>query len=845
MIKASLRGLLHRKLRLTLAIVAIVLSVGFLSAITVLNDTLNKRFSGLFQTLNENVAVQVQAKEVSTGETPRLTAAQLQQLSNVDGVNGTSGDVSDEAVVPFKKDGNEVTAQGFVGVGASGDDPLGLISLREGTWPKTASEVALSANTAKLAGVKRGETIKVFVSQVGEPKPYTVSGIVEFSGGRDSLAGESLVIFELGHAQEMFYGQKDVFAGASFSADSGVSQDELKKRITAALPSGFEAKTGDEVTEEQSNQLAGQFDFIKIILNTFAYVAAFVGIFLIYNTFNIVVAQRSRELALLRAMGASWGQVTGAVILEALIVGVVGSTLGLAAGIGAGMWGESALTGALGAEIKSAGVVVSPAAIITAYVIGILVTLIAAFVPAIKASLVPPLAAMREIARPDKSLKGLSITGAALAVPGIGIALLGLYASFTGSIFVMGFGLVLALIGLMLLSPLLARPVVRVVGMAVAWGQAGKLGVRNSLRNPRRTAVTAIALMIGVTLIGAAATVVSSFKHSLQADIGKYDVAIMIVGPNYAPPNGKTGFEASALDKVEALPGVTGAEPWWLTIESSIAGQPIPVVATDVAAAQKMWKLETVGGALRTLSAGEFVSDHNTAKSLNWKVGDSVKVRVGTTERDYKLVGIYKATPSVSGPVFGLPAVDDFEGKLAYQGFVTVEPGTDVAATVAATEKIMADYPGVTVGDMSTFLKQFNQIFDFLLLAVTILLGMALLIAVLGILNTLLLSIVERTREMGLVRAIGLSRGGVVRMIGVESILISVFGALLGLAAGVGIGVLLCQALIEGDFLTEIVLPWGNLAAYVGAAMFFGIVAAIIPAWRAAKLDVLEAIAYE
>jgi putative ABC transport system permease protein len=258
-----------------------------------------------------------------------------------------------------------------------------------------------------------------------------------------------------------------------------------------------------------------------------------------------------------------------------------------------------------------------------------------------------------------------------------------------------------------------------------------------------------------------------------------------------------------------------------------------------------MWKMEVIEGRLGTLSANEFVVDDNIADARGWKVGDKVKVRIEAAERDYTLVGVYKATPSIQGPLLAETAVDDFAGGLAYQGFVSVSQGTDVAATVTAVDKIMADYPGVTVGDMSAFLQQFNQIFDFLLLAITVLLGVALLIALLGILNTLLLSIVERTRELGLVRAIGLSRGGVVGMVGVESILIAVFGCLLGLAVGVGAGVALSQALIEADFMTTIVLPWTNLIIYVATAIFFGVLAALIPAWRAARLNVLEAIAYE
>ncbi len=849
MIKASLRGLLQRKLRLALAVIAIVLSVGFLAGSMVLNDTLIARFSGLFATINENVAVQVQPKqEIQQGERVLLTAADLKRLSEVDGVDGVSGDVSGQGVVPFESDtGDEVTSQATVAVGAPRDgDELGLLELREGAWPTAADEVAISAATAKAAKVQRGGQLKIFVPQVGEPKDYRVAGIVGYSGGRDSLAGETLILFELGHAQEMFYGKRDVFATASFSAKEGVSDAELKKRIEALLPEGFVAKTGAEVTEEQSNVLGDQFAIFQIILTAFAIIAAFVGVFLIYNTVNIIVAQRSRELALLRAMGASWGQVIWAVMLEALIVGGVGSTLGLLAGAGLGLAGERALTSGVELGIASSGIVLTGWTVMWAYLMGILVTMIAAFVPAIKASSVPPIAAMRDTVRPDKSLVGLTITGLCFLVPGIGLVLLPLLADVPQGTLILAAGLGLVFLGVMLLSPLLAKPVVRLLGLIVGHGQSGKLGVRNSLRNPRRTAVTAISLMIGLTLISAAATVTESFKTSLEEDIGRYDVAIMILGPNTAPPDGRTGYNPAAMEKVKQLPGVTEVASWHVTLNAALGGQPYPgIAATDVAVAQRMWKMEAIEGRLGRLSANEFVIDDNMAKARGWKAGDSVKVRIEQTERDYTLVGIYKATPSIQGPLLAESAVDDFAGGLAYQGFVSVSQGTDVAATVTAVDKIMADYPGVTVGDMSEFLKQFNQIFDFLLLAITVLLGVALLIALLGILNTLLLSIVERTRELGLVRAIGLSRGGVVSMVGVESVLIAVFGCLLGLAVGVGAGVALSQALIQADFMTTIVLPWGNLIGYVVMAIVFGVLAALVPAWRAARLNVLEAIAYE
>jgi putative ABC transport system permease protein len=850
MIKASLRGLLHRKLRLTLAVVAIVLSVGFLAGSIVLGDTLTARFTGLFSTLNENVAVQVTASDPNAEKPARLTDADLRRLKQeVPGIDQVSGDVTEEGITPFRTDtGKSVTAQGAtaIGIGAEGD-PLGLVVMRDdGRWPTGSGEIAISANTAKLAKAGVGDSLKLFMPMFGESRTYDVVGVFGFAGGRDTLYGETLVAFQLDYAQKIFYGESGVYAGASFSAKDGVTQEQLKKDIVAKLPGGFKATTGEEATKEASSQVSQGFGAFTIILTAFAGIAAFVGVFLIYNTFNIIVAQRSRELALLRAMGAGWAQVIGAVMLEALVVGGVGATLGLLAGIGVGVGAEAVLSDSLGFALPSGGIVVSVWAVVWSYVVGVIVTLIAAFIPAVKASMVPPVAAMREVVRPDKSLAGLTIAGLALAVPGAGLLFWALAGAGSLTTPFLAVGVLLLFIGVALLSPLLAKPVLRGFGWLLGRGQAGKLGVRNALRNPRRTAVTASALMIGVTLISLAATVAQSFKVSLEELVGgDSGVEVVIQAGLNAPPNGESGFNPAAMEEVKRLPGVVDTAAWHITIDATINGQAAFLAATEVRVAQRMWKMETTSGELRQLNALEFVADNKIAEANQWKPGDKVPIAIGGARKEYTLVGIYKATPAVQGAILSMSAVDDFAGNLAYQGFVSVDDKTDVAATVAAIEKIMDDYPGVTVGDMSSWVAQTTQAFDVLVNAITVLLGVALVIALLGIMNTLLLSIVERTRELGLVRAVGLSRGGVVRMIGVESILIAVFGCLLGVALGIGLGAAAVKALIDQEVMSTFALPWANLAGYVVAALVFGVVAALWPARRAARLNVLDAIAYE
>jgi putative ABC transport system permease protein len=404
-----------------------------------------------------------------------------------------------------------------------------------------------------------------------------------------------------------------------------------------------------------------------------------------------------------------------------------------------------------------------------------------------------------------------------------------------------------------LLSPLLTRPVAGLIGRLVGWGMSGKLGVRNALRNPRRTAVTAAALMIGVTLVSAAGVVGASFKKTIDETVSASVGAELIVTTNQTqgPPTGETGFAAAAMEKVEAVPGVARTVTMFVTIDAKIdkqLNQSIGLIAVDdVATTRDMFAMKAVGGELRQLADNEIITDENTAEARGWKVGDSVPIELNKGgERTYRLVGLIEATPIwLNTMILPRSAVANFAGPLANQAYVDVADGADAAAVTAQVERIMSDYPLVTVGDRSSLVEQFNSFIDIALQIVSVLLGLAIAIALLGILNTLLLSIYERTRELGMLRAVGLSRTGVMRMIGTESVVMAVFGCLLGIALGVGLGVALSAALIDVDFLTTIAVPWASLVTFVLVAVVAGVLAALWPAWRAARLNVLAAIAYE
>jgi putative ABC transport system permease protein len=847
MIKASLRGLFQRKLRLALATFAIVLSVMFLAGAMVLTSTLNARFSALFSTISQDIAVSVQAKPVRGDEPPLLTDSDIQRLANVDGVRLAQGDASSEGLIPFRKsDGKSVGAGApalGVGVPADGGGDLGILEITEGRLPSQAGEIAITSHTATVTETKLGETVRVFVPLLTEARAFTIVGIAQYEGGRASMGGETLVLLELSEAQELFYGRTGVYSGASVAGDDGISDDDLKQRVASALPSTFEAKTGQEFADEQANATSGIFSTLSnFILMPFVVIAAIVGVFLIYNTFNIVVAQRARELALLRALGAGWGQVTGAVLLEALIVGFVGATLGLAAGIGLGAVAEWALANVLGIDLPSGGLVVSVWAVLWSYVVGMLVTVIAAFIPAIKAAGVPPIAAMREVVRPDKSLKGPSITGFVLLAAGGAIAVPGLLMENSYAMLILAFGMVLLFLGVALLSPLLSKPVVRVLGPLLGFGQPARLGIRNALRNPRRTAVTAAALMIGITVITVVGVIGASFKTTLTDVVAK-EMGTDVIAQAGGEP-GKSGFDDKALAKVQALPEVEQAMAWWVEIANATSA-PVFLSAANIGQAQQVFAMQRVEGELRELGPGEALVDDITARDSGWTVGKKITLGLTKADREFTIIGTYKRSPVIQGLVVGESAVADFNGPLAFNAFIDLRDGADVAASVKAVETIMLDYPGVTVGDQSAYIAQQNQIFDIMLAIVTVLLGVALFIALLGILNTLLLSIVERTRELGLVRAIGLGRSGVMGMITVESILIAVFGCLLGIGLGIGLAALFVQSLINQAIVTTLSIPWTSLLIYLAAAIAAGVIAALWPAWRASRLNVLDAISYE
>lgn len=847
MFKAMLRGLLAHKLRLLLSALAIVLGTMFMSGAFIAGDTISQGFTSLFSTINSELDVQVTGKsDVSNQQSNVVTATVPQSVADtirgVDGVAEAIPQVASDGARVIDKNDKVVTSAGppRLGVGWTGED--GLLQMREGAGPTSPDEVALSANLAEKAGVGLHDQIQVITLQPA--KTFTVAGIFGYEGGRDSLAGEMTVAFTMPVAQELMIGKPGEYTSVDVTAAEGVSQADLKQRIQAAIGPDYDVRTNKEATEAADDGVQSFVSVLKTGLTVFALIALIVAIFLIFNTFSILVAQRTRELALYRSFGASKQQVIRSVLAESALLGLVSAIVGLLVGCGVGWLGKTGLEALSNADLPVSGIVVKPYVVIVTLLVGILVTVVSALVPALRASRVPPIAAMRDAAVPDKPLGKITTAGLVVLLAGIVFLVLRLTKVWKDPLWlVLGGGALLVFIGVVMLAPALSRPVTRALGALFGPGVPARLGTRNTGRNPRRTALTAAALMIGVTLATAGGVFASSAKAGLT-DVFTTDMKAQLIVQADFNAGPTAGFDPAMQQQIRALPGVAAAVALKADA-ASVGGQTAQVIAGDPLVSAEIFTLTAASGQIRPLSAGEVILDDGTAKRLNATAGSTVEIataRGGPTQQ--KVVAVLEPSSTWPGPLLSeADAATGFTSPNAQAAYVQVTSEDQVEPVRSQLEEMFKDNKEVTVVDQSQLLGTVTSLLDIVLVVLNIMLGLAILVALLGVVNTLLLSIYERTREIGLIRAIGLNRGSTARMITVESILISVFGALLGMAVGVGLGVAAVK-IFGGDYL-KLTIPWGYLIAILVLAIIAGVLAAILPAIRASRLNVLEAIAYE
>ena len=848
MLHATIKSLLARKLRLFLTALAIVLGVGMTAGSFILTDTALKSFDDLFGDVYKGTDVVVQAQTAfdpgaggNTGggsERKPIPASVLSQVRAVDGVAAADGTIGSTAWIVDPSTNKAIQNGGAPPIGGSWDaDTTTLVIEPGGAAPSGPDQVVIDAGTATDHGISVGQQVKV-VTPTG-PGEYTVSGIARF-GESESLLGATLALFDLQTAQKIFdrEGQYDAIY---VKADSGVSPDELATSITTTLPSGYEAITGASAATQQQEQVNTGLGFLRTFFLIFGFVALFVGAFIIFNTFNIVVTQRSRELALFRALGASRRQVLTSILVESAVVGLVASIVGVGLGMLLALL-LKALLSSLGLKLPPTALVVAPRTIIVSIVLGTGITMLAALSPARRASRLAPVEALRESVAAGSSIRRRVIIGSLVTLVGLAAIGSALFGGASNAGVLVGLGAALTFLGVAMLSPLFARPLASAIGRPFRGSAAGKLGSENANRSPRRTASTAAALMIGLGLVTFVWVFAASLKSSAAAtldDVLRADLTLSNAQFNPMSPQ-----LARDLAKNPDLSTVTPLRQ----SEAHAGSSDTFVTGIDPRLAPDVMNVDMVAGSIGDLSQPNSVIVSRTeANGKGLTVGSTIDMTwLATGKVPLTVVGIFDNNGLLNDYAVSL---DTFDANVAQildlTVFANVRDGVSVTDAKTKIDAMLAqDYPGVQANDQDAIKQQYLSSVDQLLAIVSVLLLLSVIISFVGILNTLGLSIYERVRELGLLRAVGMSRKQVKRMVRVEAVIVAVLGALLGLVIGIAFAWAMQHAL-EDVGVTQLSIPGAQLLALLVIAILLGVLAAIFPARRAAKLNVLDAIAYE
>ena len=842
------RNLVARKLRLLLSAFAIVLGVAFVAGTMIFTSAMGGAFDDIIEGSTADVEVAFKgANDFDSGQDNRtFPASVVSKLEALPEVRSANAQNTLQTVFVIGKDGKVIGGNGPPGLAINPTDADSLtgkpvLSLVRGDYPSGPNQIALDVDAAEKGDFEIGD--KVELATPGQPPVMEVelTGLVEFGSG--GLNGATLTIFDTQFMQERFYGGRDVFSTVSLNAAEGVSQDELAKAAKKVLPDGVVARTGDAYVEANKESLDEVLGFLQTFLLVFALVSLVVGIFIILNTFSILVAQRSRELALLRAMGASRRQVNRTVLLEAVAVGLVGSTVGLGVGYLLAL-GLRWLFGVFGLDLSRADFPLTWAAVFWSYVVGVGVTAVAALLPARRAARIAPMAALRDdVAMPESSLRRRVLIGAVLVLAGAGGMAAGLAGEGRWALIGIGVGILLVLVGVFLMSAFLGQPVLHLFGAVYrrVFGMVGQLAAQNALRNPRRTGATASALMIGLSLMAMFSTFGASASASTDAAIGKTLTSQFIVSNVVGQP-----FSTDVAEQIRDLDGVSGVTQLRSAFPELKGGGSAWTVGVDPKAFGLAFAVPTVAGSLADLGPGTVAISEAQAKNRDFEVGDSVTMKFQAKDIKLRVVALFPSNPALPGDYVVTPDTLEKGGlaPLDAMVMVTKEPGASTDAVRAEIEGVVKDLPTVTVKDPEGFAaEQKEQVEQFLYLIYG-LTGLAVIIAILGVINTLSLSVIERTREIGLLRAVGVTRRQVRTMIRLESVVVAVLGAVLGALVGVLFGATMVTAL-EEDGLTELAIPWPLLGGFLLLAAVAGVFAAVLPARRAARQDVLKAIGTE
>ncbi|MCW2836786.1 MAG: hypothetical protein JWQ15_900 [Marmoricola sp.] len=845
MFRAAWKSLLGRKLRLFMSTFAIVLGVAFVGGTLIFTDTLNKSFTAIFDNSVGDVVVRpVGASDAESTPTSLTIPARLvDALATVPGAARADGNVSTSGLFVIGENNRVVGGQGAPGIGvndsgapaAHGVEGLQVV---KGRAPVGKDEVAIDAATVRRANYDLGENVRLVSAGKKALLQPRLVGIADFPEG-GSLNGATVSIFDTRTAQNLFLGGRNAFSDAWVTARPGVSQQELRDRVAKVLPQGYEAVTGDKAADESASQLLEAISFLTIFLLVFAGIALVVGSFLIVNTFSMLVAQRSRELALFRALGASRRQVTGSVLFEAFVVGLVGSSVGLGLGVLLAM-GIRYGFARIGLDLSGQRLVFGLRTPLAALGVGLVVTMVAAYLPARRSSRIPPVAALRDdVAMPESSLRRRLLIGSLMTLAGVGAGAVGLFADVPKQGYWVGAGALLAMLGMAAASPATSRPFMSLAAGTYRrfFGSIGVLAGQNSLRNPRRTAATASALMIGLTLVTTMSIAGSSAKASVDRTIERAFLGDIVISNAIGE-----GFSPQVAALAERQPGVRSVTRF-RSARVKLKGDRTFLTGADPRALTEVLRLDLTAGSLRDFRGDTVLVSKKVASNQGYRVGQELTFRFPEGPTKLRIVGIHDA--EFAGYLTTLDALR--RGGFAPQDsslLIKLDPGARASDVKAALEKATAKLPIITVKDQTEYAAEQRAPIDRLIFIIYALLGLALVIAVLGVVNTLGLSIIERTREIGLLRAIGVDRRQMRRMVSLESVAIAVLGALMGIGMGLVFGIALTASLRdEGLEVTRI--PWPSLGIYLLASVAIGLVAALFPARRAARLEVLRAIGTE
>lgn len=845
MVRVALRGVRAHLVRFCLSVLAVALGVAFVAGTFALRTMLGSTFSDIVATTTlgdayvrgADVVGGVDEQNVVAG-TPRnpVSLTLVPQLEDVPGVEAALPELSGPVVL-VGADGTAVQSTQAPSLGFVYDARSRAVDLVDGHAPTSADEIALESTTLEASGLALGDATTVVIG--GEVRPVTVVGEV---GLGSALAGATVVFVDPATARAAFAPEGTVPA-ISVLADDGISEQELVDRLTPVVGQDdprAEVITGDAMRDEAIASVLKVLGFITTFLLVFAGISLFVGAFIISNTFSMWVRQRMREFALLRAVGASPAQVFTSIVLQAAIVGVIGSVLGVLAGLGLVV----VLRGVLGtAGMQLTGQVpVDGFTIVVSVLVGTLVSVLAAALPARRAALVPPVEALRdEMTVPERSLRRRAVVGCALVLAGVAAvaaALLDPTGDHAGAL--LGYGAGAVVIGVLAASPVLARGMLRVLAVPfVRWRPVGRLARGNVTRNPRRTANTAGALMIGMALVGAAAVIAATTQASTSAIVAQEATTDYILRGAAQGPVPK-----QAIEDVRALPDVRAADTF-ASASVLVGRNSFAITAIDPDAIGRSIDTEVVEGSFHeALATGGVAVQRTTMDDEEWAVGDTIALTGPSGSQDVEIGAV------IDSPAFGVPlvvgqtvldALVPPDQQLVTTVFVTAAEGSDVAALRAELTSTVKPYVVVSVMDSEEFVSQLADQVNRVLVILYALLGLSVVIAVLGIINTLALSVIERTREIGLLRAVGLGRVQLGSTITVESVLTAVFGTLVGLAVGVALASAL-PTVFSDVGLRTLAIPWASIVGMLVLAIVVGVLAAVWPAIRAARLPVLDAV---